>query len=122
VALLSVLVAYLFATPGVVQGFWDTYVMAPYERKFKFQAYTKDDIKIGKKLATGGFGTVYKATLQDDNGEERDVIVKKANEFGEAEVWMNERLSRACPQTCAEFIAAFDDTIGSTSSPLWLVW
>jgi len=40
---------------------------------------------MGRKLASGGFGTVYRATL-DDEGQQRPVIVKKATEFGEAEV------------------------------------
>ncbi len=33
----------------------------------------------------------------------------QAKEFGEAEVWMNERLMRAAPQYFAEFITAFED-------------
>lgn len=33
----------------------------------------------------------------------------QAKEFGEAEVWMNERLMRAAPQYFAEFITAFGD-------------
>lgn len=40
---------------------------------------------MGRKLATGGFGTVYKATLREDD-QPRPVIIKKATEFGEAEV------------------------------------
>eukprot|EP01025_Chloroclados_australasicus_P025117 TRINITY_DN2509_c0_g2_i1.p1 TRINITY_DN2509_c0_g2~~TRINITY_DN2509_c0_g2_i1.p1 ORF type:complete len:637 (-),score=76.78 TRINITY_DN2509_c0_g2_i1:453-2249(-) len=122
VALLSAILIYLTATPGVLQGFWDTYILATYQRKFGLKAYTKDDIKIGKQLAKGGFGTVYKATLQQDDGNLRDIIVKKASEFGEAEVWMNERLSRACPQVCAEFITAFEDIQTKSKAPLWLVW
>ena len=34
----------------------------------------------------------------------------QAKEFGEAEVWMNERLMRAAPQYFAEFITAFEDS------------
>ena len=35
-------------------------------------------MRLGKKLATGGFGTVYRADLLDEEtGEEREVIVKK---------------------------------------------
>ncbi len=41
---------------------------------------------MGRKLATGGFGTVYRANLAEDGGSKRSVIVKKATEFGEAEV------------------------------------
>jgi hypothetical protein len=31
----------------------------------------------------------------------------QAKEFGEAEVWMNERMSRAAPDACARFLGAF---------------
>lgn len=43
---------------------------------------------MGRKLASGGFGTVYRADLVDPELPEgrREVIVKKATEFGEAEV------------------------------------
>ena len=34
----------------------------------------------------------------------------QAKEFGEAEVWMNERLMRAAPAYFAEFITAFEDS------------
>ena len=38
----------------------------------------QEDIKLGKKIATGGFGTVYRGELIDDRtGESSSVIVKK---------------------------------------------
>ncbi len=39
----------------------------------------QDNLRLGKKLATGGFGTVFKADLIDDEdpNDVRDVIVKK---------------------------------------------
>jgi hypothetical protein len=53
----------------------------------------------------------------------------QAKEYGEAEVWMNERIMRIGGKHCAEFITAFDESSPSTSeriSPLdnaiWLVW
>ena len=49
----------------------------------------------------------------------------QAKEFGEAEVWMNERLMRAAPECYAEFITAFDEAAGGFNrgpEPLWLVW
>lgn len=49
----------------------------------------------------------------------------QAKEFGEAEVWMNERLMRAAPRCFAQFITAFEDTDakkGKSQEPLWLVW
>lgn len=51
------------------------------------------------------------------------IIVKKATEFGEAEVWMNERLARAAPQTCAKFLTAYSDGPSTKpGTPLVLVW
>ena len=47
----------------------------------------------------------------------------QAKEFGEAEVWMNERLMRAAPQYFAEFITAFEDNeqrIGPQRGPVRL--
>ena len=39
----------------------------------------QDNLRLGKKLATGGFGTVFKADLTDDENpnDVRSVIVKK---------------------------------------------
>lgn len=39
----------------------------------------QDNLRLGKKLATGGFGTVFKADLIDDEDprDVRSVIVKK---------------------------------------------
>lgn len=55
-------------------------------------------------------GSVFRGTLI---GTSNDVIIKKAAEFGEAEVWMNERLSRAAPGAIAEYITAFKESSGS---------
>ena len=52
----------------------------------------------------------------------------QAKEFGEAEVWMNERLMRVAPVSVAEFITAFEEPRPETKrrksaapEPLWLV-
>jgi hypothetical protein len=37
----------------------------------------QDDIKLGKRLAQGGFGTVYRAELLDESGEPSTPIVVK---------------------------------------------
>lgn len=122
-ALLLAVVAYLSATPGVAAGFVDFYISGPLQRLKEGAAYGKDDIKLGRKLATGGFGTVFRGELLD-SGEQ--VIVKKAKEFGEAEVWMNERMMRIAPEAVAQFINAFEDDQpagkGEGAAPLWLVW
>ena len=36
-------------------------------------------------------------------------VVKKATEFGAVETWMNERVRRACPNACADFVYGFYD-------------
>ena len=47
----------------------------------------------------------------------------QAKEFGEAEVWMNERLMRASKRKFAEFLTAFEEEApGGGSGPLWLLW
>jgi hypothetical protein len=55
-------------------------------------------LNLGAKLGTGGFGVVYKATVETDSypGIDRgdEVVVKKALEYGVEEAWMNERARR----------------------------
>lgn len=36
-----------------------------------------------------------------------DLVLKKATEYGAVEIWMNERLRRACANSCAEFVYGF---------------
>lgn len=122
VALVAGLLYYLLAAPGALAGLWDLYVMNPLQRALALKVYTEDDIILGRKLAAGGFGVVYKAELKEDNGKKTDVVVKKASEFGEAEVWMNERLMRSPGRSCAEFIAAFQQEGSSKVDPLWIIW
>jgi hypothetical protein len=38
------------------------------------------------------------------------LLLRQAKEFGEAEVWMNERMTRTSPASCAEFLGGFLDT------------
>lgn len=64
----------------------------------------------------------------DDIGTQPNVAVQ-AKEFGEAEVWMNERLMRAAPGRFAEFVTAFEERPPEGRSkksrqpnPLWLIW
>jgi hypothetical protein len=56
--LLALSLTYLTATPGVLQGFWDTYIVAPLRRVTEAKLQ-RSDVKIGAKIAEGGFGTVY---------------------------------------------------------------
>lgn len=34
-------------------------------------------------------------------------MVKKATEYGAVEIWMNERVRRACGSSCADFVYGF---------------
>lgn len=48
-----------------------------------------------------------------------------AEQFGDFEEWFNYRLSRAAPETCAEFLGSFvADTTNSKfiKGGKWLVW
>ncbi|KAI8474239.1 MAG: kinase-like domain-containing protein [Monoraphidium minutum] len=144
-ALLAAAGAYLFSTPGVLPGAYDYYIGSRLQAK-KLRAIDKSDLTLGKKLGSGAFGSVYRATMTPEapGAPPADVIVKKAKEFGEAEVWMNERMSRASPGVIAEFVSAFEEgaaepiagpaagmgilgrkkapEAGSSDPAVWLVW
>ena len=64
-ALCAVALAYLSASPGVLQGFWDTYIYAPFLGLTQPQL-KRDDIRMGAKLAEGGFGQVFLAEAKAD--------------------------------------------------------
>ncbi|KAH7283410.1 hypothetical protein KP509_34G006000 [Ceratopteris richardii] len=52
-----------------------------------------------------------------------DLVVKKANEYGAVEVWMNERVRRACPKACADYIYGFlEESSRSKDEGYWLIW
>ncbi|XP_057458646.1 serine/threonine-protein kinase STN8, chloroplastic-like [Lotus japonicus] len=112
----------------------------------------RSDFLVGDKLGEGSFGVVYSGVLMPKNvdveekvlkrgrGKETQlnvkskdkVILKKvkvgiqgAEEFGDYEEWFNYRLSRAAPETCAEFLGSFvaDKTNSQfTKGGKWLVW
>ncbi|KAI3991771.1 hypothetical protein MKX01_038169 [Papaver californicum] len=94
--------SYLWATPGVAPGFWDMFVLAFVERLFR-PTFKKDDFMLGKKLGEGAFGVVYRVSLADKL-KEGDLVLKKATEYCAVEIWMNERVRRACASSCADFL------------------
>ncbi|KAJ3703181.1 hypothetical protein LUZ61_006886 [Rhynchospora tenuis] len=143
---------YLTARPGVLIGAIDAYIFAPLQlgldsllgrRNLKMS-----DFVLGPKLGEGSFGIVYAGAIVPKNAvnvEQRGknkgriderfkerVILKKvkvgtkgAEECGDFEEWFNYRVSRAAPESCAEFLGSF--TADKTSSEFikggkWLVW
>ncbi|XP_012481319.2 serine/threonine-protein kinase STN8, chloroplastic [Gossypium raimondii] len=113
----------------------------------------RSDFLVGDKLGEGSFGIVYsgvivpknasledrlpkrgkaKKALVDDDRFKEKVILKKvkvgvqgAEECGDYEEWFNYRLSRAAPETCAEFLGSFvaDQTNSQfVKGGKWLVW
>ncbi|XAR68699.1 Non-specific serine/threonine protein kinase [Bertholletia excelsa] len=110
------------------------------------------DFLIGNRLGEGSFGVVYsgvivpknttteatvkrsgrrKVNVIDDKFKEKVILkmvkvgVQGAKECGEYEEWFNYRLSRAAPETCADFLGSFiaDETNSLfTKGGKWLVW
>ncbi|MED6151165.1 Serine/threonine-protein kinase stn7, chloroplastic [Stylosanthes scabra] len=113
--------SYLWATPGVAPGFFDMFVLAFVERLFR-PTYRKDDFVLGKKLGEGSFGVVYRATLARPSSKEGDVVLKKATEYGAVEIWMNERVRRACANSCADFLYGFLESSSKKATEYWLIW
>ncbi|KAL5720784.1 Serine/threonine-protein kinase stn8 [Ranunculus cassubicifolius] len=146
--------AYLTARPGVLFGAIDTYVLAPLQLGFDSllgkRRWKRTDFVISSKIGEGSFGVVYEGKivpkntsvedrvqkrgrqLENDGRFKEKVILKKvklgvmgAEECGDYEEWFNYRLSRAAPETCAEFLGSF--VADKTSSQFqkggkWLVW
>ena len=138
--ILATLAFYLTITPGVLGGFVDYYIRRPLLGQ---KRYTIDDFVVGDKLGEGGFGVVYRATGVAD-GEK--YVLKQCKDYGEAEIWTNSRLQRACPNAIASYCGAFygpknfkgknpikDGSIWKRAlnsragqeeeeDPLWIVW
>eukprot|EP00850_Spirogloea_muscicola_P002500 SM000009S23629 [mRNA] locus=s9:1152106:1156794:- [translate_table: standard] len=121
-ALAALAAGYLWATPGVAPGFWDMFLLGPLDNRLR-PSYRKEDFVLGKKLGEGGYGTVYKATFANPSpGKPKELVVKRANEFGAVEIWMNERVRRACASSCADFIYGFLEPTKGRNDEFWLVW
>ncbi|XP_078163959.1 serine/Threonine kinase domain protein [Carex rostrata] len=124
-ALLAAAASYLWATPGVAPGFFDMFVLAFWERVFR-PSFRKDDFVLGKKLGEGAFGVVYKASLSKPKPAVKlgDLVLKKATEYGAVEIWMNERVRRACASSCADFVYGFleSKSKGKGAEEYWLIW
>lgn len=116
-------ISYLWATPGVAPGFFDMFVLAFVERLFR-ATYRKDDFVLGKKLGEGAFGVVYRASLarKPSSKNDSDLVLKKATEYGAVEIWMNERVRRACANCCADFVYGFLENSSKKGGEYWLIW
>ncbi|XP_057961131.1 serine/threonine-protein kinase STN7, chloroplastic isoform X2 [Malania oleifera] len=116
-------VSYLWATPGVAPAFWDMFVLAFVERLFR-PTYRKGDFVLGKKLGEGAFGVVYRASLaqKSSSKDKGDLVLKKATEYGAVEIWMNERVRRACTNSCADFVYGFLESSSKKGREYWLIW
>ncbi|TVU20382.1 hypothetical protein EJB05_36589, partial [Eragrostis curvula] len=143
-------VSYLWATPGVAPGFFDMFVLSFAERLYRptfrkvrstcldpepvrffclLDSWIRadlDDFVLGKKLGEGAFGVVYKASLANPEAAKKEgaVVVKKATEYGAVEIWMNERVRRACASSCADFLYGFREkkAKGKGADDYWLIW
>ncbi|KAF3774037.1 Serine/threonine-protein kinase [Nymphaea thermarum] len=116
-------ISYLWATPGVAPGFFDMFVLAFVERLFR-PTYRKDDFALGKKIGEGAFGVVYKvSSSKKPLGKESELVLKKATEYGAVEIWMNERVRRACASSCADFVYGFlERSAKGKGQEYWLIW
>ncbi|XP_020595578.1 serine/threonine-protein kinase STN7, chloroplastic-like isoform X1 [Phalaenopsis equestris] len=129
VALALAAASYLWATPGVAPGFFDMFFLAFVERLFR-PSYRKDDFVLGKKLGEGAFGVVYRASIAKSKPsapklmKQGDLVLKKATEYGAVEIWMNERVRRACASSCADFVYGFQESSakGKGRGEYWLIW
>ncbi|XP_030445114.1 serine/threonine-protein kinase STN7, chloroplastic [Syzygium oleosum] len=115
--------SYLWATPGVAPGFFDMFFLAFAERLFR-PTFRKDDFVLGKKLGEGAFGVVYRVSLakKSSSNKEGDLVLKKATEYGAVEIWMNERVRRACASSCADFLYGFLENSSKKGGEYWLIW
>ncbi|XP_008465727.2 serine/threonine-protein kinase STN7, chloroplastic isoform X4 [Cucumis melo] len=115
--------SYLWATPGVAPGFFDMFILAFVERIFR-PTFRKDDFVLGKKLGEGAFGVVYRVSLaKNPSDKEGDLVLKKATEYGAVEIWMNERVRRACANSCADFMYGFlEKSSKKGDGEYWLIW
>ncbi|PON45594.1 Serine/threonine protein kinase [Trema orientale] len=144
---------YLTARPGVLVGAIDSYLLAPLQLGLDSligrRSLKRSDFVVGDKLGEGSFGVVYagaivpknvtveekrgkaKTTKLDSRFKDKVILkmvkvgVKGAEECADFEEWFNYRLSRAAPETCAEFLGSFvaDKTNSQfTKGGKWLVW
>ncbi|KAI3467136.1 hypothetical protein Pfo_023799 [Paulownia fortunei] len=115
--------SYLWATPGVAPGFFDMFVLAFVEIVFRPTYKKVYDIVLGKKLNEGSFGVVYRASLaKNPSSKDGEVVLKNATEYGAVDIWINERVRRACANSCADFMYGFLESSPKKGAEYWLIW
>ena len=119
-ALLSTLFIFLSITPGALPGYVEYYVVQPIQDRMR-KKYSLEDFTLGTKLGQGGFGVVYFAT-NNETGE--PYVLKRADDYGEAEEWMNRRMQIAAWNACAPYVGSWQGEPSKPGAypPLWLAW
>lgn len=56
--IVAAVLAFITATPGPLQATWDMYCVAPF-KNLTSPSLRKKDVEVGRRIAQGGFGTVY---------------------------------------------------------------
>ena len=118
--ILSTLLAFFSITPGALPGYIEYYIVQPFQDRMR-KKYTLDDFTLGSKLGEGGFGVVYFAT-NNETGEL--YVLKRADDYGEAEEWMNRRMQIAAWNACAPYVGSWQGEPAKPGEypPLWLAW
>jgi len=115
------LAAYLFATPGVLLGALDTFLLAPLDALLA-PRLKAEDVKLLKRIGDGTFGSVYAGTLgaQSVVAKKHKPGVEGAEELQRAEQYFNARCRRSpvLRRGCAPFLGSYP---GVGDAPV-LVW
>jgi serine/threonine protein kinase len=110
VALPLLSLAYATASPGVIWGAIDTFVLAPVDTLLSPRV-NPDDVKLSRRIGDGSFGQVYIGTYQG-----RAIIAKKpklavegAEQLAFAEEYFNSRLRRslALRRSAAPYLGSY---------------
>ena len=121
-AIIAAVLAYTLATPGVLWGFIDTYFVRALQRAIS-PAYRLRDFEIGEQLGRGAFGEVYRGTCVRAGADVEDVVLKRADDYGAEETWMNGRVSRLPDSSgFAKYLGSFREEGADGKEQTWLAW
>jgi hypothetical protein len=118
--LLSLL--YATATPGVVWGAIDTFLLAPFDALVS-PRIDADDVKLSRRIGEGTFGAVYSGTFQGKPifAKKAKPAVEGADVLQRAEAYFNGRVRRslALRRSSAPFIGEYTLTEDGPPVLLW---